>query len=318
MPTSAVRLSGSYGWLGVEAFFVISGFVIPLSLWRAGYRPSQFPRYLARRLLRFEPAYLVSVAVAIALWEVGSLTPWFAGHPPDISAAQVAWHLFYLIPLSDYAWLNPVYWSLSYEFGFYIACGVLAPALMRTHASVTLLVFVLAWLIARDSYSPLFLVGFAALRLHLALGNALWNFTVGLLAVAAECWLLGPVVAIASGLSAALILLLATRRFPAALLFFGSISYSLYLMHVPIGGRVVNLAMRLHGGETANLVISLSALAVSVTVAWLLYRIVEQPSLAASKYLALLTSERSVLNRAARRTSYRMSLRRDVKERQMF
>ena len=27
-----VALSGSRGWLGVEAFFVISGFVIPLSL----------------------------------------------------------------------------------------------------------------------------------------------------------------------------------------------------------------------------------------------------------------------------------------------
>src|SRR5215210_4781626 len=34
---SALRRTGTYGWLGVEVFFVISGFVIPYSLHRAKY-----------------------------------------------------------------------------------------------------------------------------------------------------------------------------------------------------------------------------------------------------------------------------------------
>src|SRR5215467_12962304 len=33
----ALRLTGKYGWLGVQVFFVISGFVIPYSLQRANY-----------------------------------------------------------------------------------------------------------------------------------------------------------------------------------------------------------------------------------------------------------------------------------------
>jgi peptidoglycan/LPS O-acetylase OafA/YrhL len=32
-----LELSGKYGWLGVEVFFVISGFIIPYSLWRSQY-----------------------------------------------------------------------------------------------------------------------------------------------------------------------------------------------------------------------------------------------------------------------------------------
>ena len=38
LPSSWLRTSGRLGWLGVEVFFVISGFVIPHALYRANYR----------------------------------------------------------------------------------------------------------------------------------------------------------------------------------------------------------------------------------------------------------------------------------------
>ena len=37
-PSDPIRGVGSFGWLGVEAFFVISGFVIPYSLYLRSYR----------------------------------------------------------------------------------------------------------------------------------------------------------------------------------------------------------------------------------------------------------------------------------------
>jgi peptidoglycan/LPS O-acetylase OafA/YrhL len=37
--TGWLRASGQYGWLWVQVFFVISGFVIPYSMWCGGYRP---------------------------------------------------------------------------------------------------------------------------------------------------------------------------------------------------------------------------------------------------------------------------------------
>ena len=64
---SPARISGSYGWLGVEVFFVISGFVIPLSLAKlqTRYTLRQFPQFMVRRVLRLEPPYLLSVVLVI-------------------------------------------------------------------------------------------------------------------------------------------------------------------------------------------------------------------------------------------------------------
>src|SRR5262245_2564074 len=62
-----LRQTGDYGWLGVEVFFVISGFVIPYSLYRARYRVRDFFMYLARRIVRLDPPYLAAIALVLAL-----------------------------------------------------------------------------------------------------------------------------------------------------------------------------------------------------------------------------------------------------------
>src|SRR4051794_33067372 len=67
-PDSWVRASGAYGYLGVEAFFVISGFIIPYSMHRRGY---EFPRdawaFATRRIVRIEPTYVASVVLVTTL-----------------------------------------------------------------------------------------------------------------------------------------------------------------------------------------------------------------------------------------------------------
>jgi peptidoglycan/LPS O-acetylase OafA/YrhL len=53
-----------FGWMGVDLFFVLSGFLIAGQLlrpWARGLRPS-YSRFFGRRLLRTLPAYLVAVA----------------------------------------------------------------------------------------------------------------------------------------------------------------------------------------------------------------------------------------------------------------
>src|SRR6185295_1906083 len=59
--------TGAYGWLGVEVFFVISGFVIPYSLYRARYRVKNYRTFILKRVIRLDPPYLVSIAVILAL-----------------------------------------------------------------------------------------------------------------------------------------------------------------------------------------------------------------------------------------------------------
>jgi peptidoglycan/LPS O-acetylase OafA/YrhL len=62
------------------------------------------------------------------------------------------------------------------------------------------------------------------------------------------------------------------------LVFLGSISYSPYLLHVPIGGRVINLVGRLPHTLPVELGAVTAAMAVSLMAAWLLYPMVERPS----------------------------------------
>ena len=63
-----------------------------------------------------------------------------------------------------------------------------------------------------------------------------------------------------------------------ALSFFGTISYSLYLIHVPIGGRIINLAQRLPRSNFTSLVAVFAAGLVSVGAVYALYRLVERPA----------------------------------------
>lgn len=85
-PESWVRLSGHYGWVGVEAFFVISGLVVPFALHRAGYElRTGFLRFLAKRLMWLEPPYVLSIALVVVLAHLSTMVPGFRGSPPDFS-----------------------------------------------------------------------------------------------------------------------------------------------------------------------------------------------------------------------------------------
>src|SRR3974390_2377989 len=60
-----LALSGKYGYLGVHIFFVISGFVIPWSLYRGQYALRDYSRFLLKRNVRLYPPYVASIAVTV-------------------------------------------------------------------------------------------------------------------------------------------------------------------------------------------------------------------------------------------------------------
>jgi len=62
------------------------------------------------------------------------------------------------------------------------------------------------------------------------------------------------------------------------LAFFGAISYSLYLVHVPVGGRIVNLGSRLPATLPWQLTVLTVAVAASVAAAYALYIVAERPA----------------------------------------
>jgi peptidoglycan/LPS O-acetylase OafA/YrhL len=63
-----------------------------------------------------------------------------------------------------------------------------------------------------------------------------------------------------------------------------AISYSLYLIHVPVGGRVINLGSRFIHGTLGHGALSLAALCSCLIFAWLFHISVEWPSIELSRF----------------------------------
>ncbi len=280
----AYQPSGKYGWLGVQVFFVISGFIIPFSLFRARYCIRSFFRFLLKRVTRLDPPYIVSVFLVVAgLW-VSSLLP---GH----TLFRVPWpevfaHLGYVNAFLGMPWLQMSYWSLAIEFQYYIFVGLCYPLLAsRSRIAPALIVVVfgaLTGLLGHNPallphYLPLFAIGILAFR-HICLKTALRDtLCAGLAAAAIAAWTNGIPDALVG--MAAFSAILFVDANVGVLNFFGDISYSLYLMHVFVGNLVFGLAIRYsHNPSSLKWVLPFFALAASIGVACALHRVVETPS----------------------------------------
>jgi peptidoglycan/LPS O-acetylase OafA/YrhL len=106
-----LALSGKAGHVGLDIFFVLSGFLIFRSLFMHGVNKE----YFVRRLNRIAPIYYFSIAVVLLFIDSSylfSIDGW----------TNIASHLFFLqiFSTSTYYGINPVLWSLSVEFIFYL------------------------------------------------------------------------------------------------------------------------------------------------------------------------------------------------------
>jgi peptidoglycan/LPS O-acetylase OafA/YrhL len=137
-------LSGlSFGWSGVDLFFVLSGFLIGGILLDARSAPHYFRAFYMRRVHRILPVYyswtlLYGVVVCAAVWMLPGRLP-YTGQ--DLK--QIPVFLLFLqnlrlgMPVPVWVWFG-VMWSLAVEEQFYL----LAPPLIRI-LSVRKLVWVL-------------------------------------------------------------------------------------------------------------------------------------------------------------------------------
>jgi peptidoglycan/LPS O-acetylase OafA/YrhL len=67
----------------------------------------------------------------------------------------------------------------------------------------------------------------------------------------------------------------------------GAISYSLYLVHVPIGGKVINFATRLPNVWYVQLSALIIASVITIAAAYVLWRFVEKPTKTLSHRIGL-------------------------------
>jgi len=306
-PTGWVQTTGSLGWLGVEAFFVISGFVIPHSIARSysHYSTTHFPRYICRRLIRLEPPYVISMLMALALWHLSMLAPGFQGKPAPLDPWQISAHLFYLIPLTDYTWLQPVYWTLAYEFVFYLTIGLLFPLVGtdKTPAAWYFIAAAVAVAVIFDvlhARTLLFVIGIAVFRAREKIAadsmiELAILLTAGAMIAANEDIRIALVGVLAGGAIWAFPTFAFSGLLHRVLLWLGVCSYSIYLTHVPIGGRVVNFGRRYIEGPASEFLLSIAAFCISLLFAYLFMLVIERPAIALARCTKTTNIERVVV-----------------------
>jgi peptidoglycan/LPS O-acetylase OafA/YrhL len=280
-----------YGYLGATMFFVISGFVIPHAMDAMNYRVRDAGSFFLRRIVRLEPTFVTAVLLAVIIAFLAARTPGYQGNQFTLSLKELLLQFPYLGPWFYVPWINgiTVAWTLVIEFQYYLLMLVAAPFMLSRSGLLNAIFFcavIASSLIVRDEralfiHLPSFAVGFSVFlfqskRVGVLRFLALCALFVGLTAIN---W--GIEVAVTTAISATLILLPLNRPLPI-LTSLGTISCSLYLVHQPIGDRVINLVMRVHSSwiQLGGLVVAVGA---SILAAIALWYVIERPSHALAK-----------------------------------
>ena len=112
------------GGIGVQLFFVLSGFLLSLPFMRARARGArvELGAYAIRRMLRILPAYYVNLFLCL-------LFLWPEGLTSTMGVATVLAHLTLTFAMSEamIRAVSPVFWTLCVEEQFYLLLPFIAP-----------------------------------------------------------------------------------------------------------------------------------------------------------------------------------------------
>ena len=299
-----VKSAADLGWLGVHLFFVISGYCIAAkvdSVIAAGDGAWQFAKDRFLRIyLPYWAACVFAAGIGVAALPFNAGT-WASTVPSSLSS--LVSNILLVEPYTGADPLLLVSWSLVFEMGFYliVACGL---ALYQRGAPGTLL-YGLAYALAVGGlagvhggslyalkYWPEFLSGcavylalrsgrgyprtpaFLAVPLSLAVlaaavmpaQGAAWQTSVAAI-FAVILWALHPVDAYVVGLRA--LKWLAT---------IGAMSYSVYLVHQPVVGRIVNALSRVFPPDSAAYaLVQIAGWCGALIVSWMFFKCCEMP-----------------------------------------
>lgn len=306
-----------FGWLGVDIFFVLSGFLITRILLSDG---SDWKSFYRNRAFRILPAFLIVFVVVLS----------FVHQAPRL---QVLFYLFFLGNFTDLAGLTltPLahFWSLAVEEQFYLiwpqaAWRISKPALLKLALCLAAFSFLGRFAAIAAGAGRLFLYKSTPLRMDgIALGCAIavvaelpsarewlarrWSVIAWValaVVVAAVVFLrrslvrdffLAELFAIpaVSVLTATLVFAASQHRLPSALsaalrnrvlAYFGARSYGLYLINFPVSYGLGQLSAAVHwklalAHPARTLALTeISSLALSILLAEASWRFVERPA----------------------------------------
>jgi peptidoglycan/LPS O-acetylase OafA/YrhL len=301
----------AFDWLGVDLFFVLSGFLIGSIILANHTQPNFFLSFYLRRAARIVPVYGLVCGATLALAAVLGGHAW-SDHPfsPGVYAAFVS-NMVVGLRGGGGEWLSPT-WSLAVEEQFYLLLPLLIVWMPKRWLDLLL---VLLWLgatlfraaVVGDHVAAAFVL--LPARMDLLLGGVLIArvrqeidlsrylpalralppaamlicagiytnqrlfivFSPALVSIAGGAFILGMIGGAPDG---------ALLRAPL-LRFVGRISYALYLVHQPVAGVLHGLILdaRPDIRGIAPLTVTLLSIAVSIGLATASWRWIERPIL---------------------------------------
>ena len=285
------------GRLGVEGFFVVSGFLVTQS-WHRSATTAAFAR---KRLLRLVPALVAALALsALVIGPFVTRRPvldYFTWSRPWLVFAGVFLHRFLTIPgaFPDnpfFDHVNASVWTLRYEVACYVLLAALGVFAARARVIALGGAFAAVWLVAlcqpdrqwvgaasywMPQFASFFVAGVLFYELRGWVPFTAWSVLLAVTVVVAGL-VAGRLDAVLPIFGGYLLLAAAfSRRLPVA--GFGrrgDVSYGLYLYAYPIQQLVVHVS----GGHAGPLLVLGTSFPVTLALAALSWRWIEAPALA--------------------------------------
>lgn len=281
----------SYGYLGVPVFFLVSGYCILIALQHAK-TPGEF---IIRRLFRIFPPYWFSLVITCAVilfYKISSGTNSAATLPKSIPAIGATLALL-TVPVTKTAPINWVYWTLPFEVFFYLvtfACSFFKKQYF-TLAIIGITLLSAFFPILKSGplfflkFWPLFALGMVLYKLRYDQYGQKW-YNLSLLTITLLSFYTTkqnqPYI-IASLVTTAIVIIDHFKPLKNNLISkYGDVSYSLYLIHVPLGIYFWSLMQKREIIEhhlILNIVTDFSLLIILIFLSGLMHKYVEIPSI---------------------------------------
>lgn len=259
----------SYGWLGVPVFFILSGFVISLTV----NRSSDALDFVKKRFIRLFPTFWICLLSTLI---IECITGYFI---KDLSIGDILMNFAMFGQFFGFKYVDGSYWSLLPELLFYLLIAVLM--IIKKIKSYYLINAILLVIGIVHLFSPipilgklltihyilLFMIGIAFYRIYNEI-NDNWDYILIVInfAVSTPLYLVNHkhntnslvFLYVAFGLIICLYFLFVKGHLKflsnfKPLLFLGNVSYALYLIHQNIGYIIINKTESLIGRSLAIL-----------------------------------------------------------------
>jgi peptidoglycan/LPS O-acetylase OafA/YrhL len=276
-----IKYDWYYGHVGLELFFMISGFVIFMTLQKV----NSVKEFAYKRSLRLYPAYWICICITLLIASV-----WDVARTQDLTFFQILMNFTMIQGIFEIPNLDGAYWSLIPELFFYTLMGTFYYFGLLKNIRIIAFIWIVWMLLNRQGilpygeyflnlkYGMFLLSGILFYKIKYNNGNYIDHLLI------ISCWLSaiwvnrmdGNVYAYTFIFSLFYLFIYGKLKVfnLSPLLFLGYISYPLYLLHQNIGYSLIS-SFKVYIPN--DFVVILITLSIMFFLAWIVKRYLEKP-----------------------------------------